>query len=233
MSGYITLRRSLFDHVLWTAEPFTKGQAWVDILFVAAHKPGAITIRGNIVEYGRGQLVASEQYFAVRWKWSRGKVRRYFESLRKRQMIVQQKTRLCTLTTVINYECYQLSSTTDSTTDGPQTDTNNNYENETTKTTKGGSGKFKKPTLDQLTAFFIDQGSIALEAEKFFDHFESNGWKVSGRAPMKNWKSAARNWIRRSGIVTSPEDYLSPKKEAEIKNDVRDHLERLKRNETS
>jgi len=31
----------------------------------------------------------------------------------------------------------------------------------------------------------------------FFNHFESNGWKVGGKAAMKNWKAAAKNWIAR------------------------------------
>ena len=38
----------------------------------------------------------------------------------------------------------------------------------------------------------IDQGKI--EAEKFFNYYESNGWKV-GKNSMKNWKAAANNWI--------------------------------------
>lgn len=29
-----------------------------------------------------------------------------------------------------------------------------------------------------------------------WDHYVSNGWKISGRAPMKCWKSALRNWKR-------------------------------------
>lgn len=32
------------------------------------------------------------------------------------------------------------------------------------------------------------------EAQKFFNYYESNGWKV-GKNPMKNWKAAANNWI--------------------------------------
>ena len=41
----------------------------------------------------------------------------------------------------------------------------------------------------------IEQGKI--EAEKFFNYYESNGWKV-GKNPMKNWKAAANNWITNS-----------------------------------
>jgi Helix-turn-helix domain len=37
-------------------------------------------------------------------------------------------------------------------------------------------------------------GLPLIEAEKFWNHFESNGWKVSGKTPMKNWHCALRNW---------------------------------------
>lgn len=40
-------------------------------------------------------------------------------------------------------------------------------------------------------------GKSESEAKVFVDHFVGNGWKVSGKAPMKDWKSAARNWARR------------------------------------
>jgi uncharacterized protein YdaU (DUF1376 family) len=41
----------------------------------------------------------------------------------------------------------------------------------------------------------INQGKT--EAQKFFNYYESNGWKV-GKNPMKNWKAAANNWITNS-----------------------------------
>lgn len=35
---------------------------------------------------------------------------------------------------------------------------------------------------------------IVAEAKKFWNYYESNGWKV-GRNPMKKWDAAARNWM--------------------------------------
>lgn len=35
------------------------------------------------------------------------------------------------------------------------------------------------------------------QAQKFHDYYQSNGWRV-GRNPMKDWKAALRNWIKRS-----------------------------------
>lgn len=52
---------------------------------------------------------------------------------------------------------------------------------------------------EDATRYFLNLGFSRIEAETFFDHFESNGWKVGGKAPMKNWQAAARNWCRRSG----------------------------------
>ncbi len=45
---------------------------------------------------------------------------------------------------------------------------------------------------------FVEAGSTEKEANKFYDYYESNGWKQGKGKPIINWKAAARNWIRRS-----------------------------------
>ena len=57
--------------------------------------------------------------------------------------------------------------------------------------------KFVPPSVDECTAYFREKGCPLVEGEKFFDYFNSNGRKVSGKAAMKNWQSAANNWMRR------------------------------------
>lgn len=56
--------------------------------------------------------------------------------------------------------------------------------------------KFKKPELFEIQNYFEEQGNLN-EAEKYFNYYESNGWKV-GKNSMKDWKAAARNWIKNS-----------------------------------
>ncbi len=56
--------------------------------------------------------------------------------------------------------------------------------------------QFQKPSVQQLEAFAREHG-LRFDAAAFFDHFEANGWKVGGKAPMKDWKAAVRNWVRR------------------------------------
>ncbi len=76
--GYIKLHRRLQENKLWLLDPFTRGQAWVDMLLLANYKEGWIRKRGILVTVNRGQLGWSEVALAKRWKWSRGKVRRFF-----------------------------------------------------------------------------------------------------------------------------------------------------------
>ena len=64
--------------------------------------------------------------------------------------------------------------------------------------------RFKKPTIKDVCDQFRElQGHIDGTLD-FFNHYESNGWKV-GRVPMKDWKAAARNWISRAKEKDSPE----------------------------
>lgn len=60
---------------------------------------------------------------------------------------------------------------------------------------------FVKPTLEQVKAYFSEKG-FKSDPEHFYDHFESNGWKVGGRGAMKDWKAAVRNWERNDGKYT-------------------------------
>jgi hypothetical protein len=55
--------------------------------------------------------------------------------------------------------------------------------------------RFKAPTVEEAKSYFSEKGYGGLEAERFIDHFTANGWKV-GKSSMKDWKAAARNWMR-------------------------------------
>ncbi len=57
------------------------------------------------------------------------------------------------------------------------------------------SKRFVKPKLEELKVYFASKDQDELEAERFMNHFDSNGWRVGGKSPMKDWKAAARNWI--------------------------------------
>lgn len=56
--------------------------------------------------------------------------------------------------------------------------------------------RFAPPTLKEIQDYFAEKRYPSLEAEVFFDFYESKGWMV-GKNKMKKWKSAAANWMRK------------------------------------
>ena len=51
---------------------------------------------------------------------------------------------------------------------------------------------FVKPTVEEIAAFCKEK-KININVNKFFLHYESNGWHV-GKSPMKSWKAAVQKW---------------------------------------
>jgi hypothetical protein len=67
------------------------------------------------------------------------------------------------------------------------------------------------PPLEFVKIYFDEKSFPAIEAEKFFNYFESNGWLVGGRAKMKDWKAAARNWMLNCQRFIAPNGLPKPK----------------------
>lgn len=55
-----------------------------------------------------------------------------------------------------------------------------------------------RPTLAQWSDYAKSIGWVGKDVQGAFDHYEANGWKVGGRAAVKNWQAAARNCFRRN-----------------------------------
>lgn len=56
--------------------------------------------------------------------------------------------------------------------------------------------RFQKPTVDELTAEALKIGLPVTEVDKFFNYYESIGWKI-GRNQMKSWPHTLKNWLAR------------------------------------
>jgi hypothetical protein len=174
--GWVRLHRKLTDNELWFLEPFTKGQAWVDLILNANHSTGKFSIRGNIILVNRGQIAWSELTMAKRWTWSRNKVRRFLKLLETEQQIAQQKNSLTTVITIKNYDQYQRNETTDDTAERQQKDsrryTNNNDNNE--KNDKNIKILAKPIDLKEKKEKLIEKLSIGISTNhqaQAFDYF--------------------------------------------------------------
>lgn len=54
--------------------------------------------------------------------------------------------------------------------------------------------RFEKPSISDIKQYCMERNNN-VNAEHFFDYYESNGWKV-GKNSMKDWKAAVRTWER-------------------------------------
>ena len=59
---------------------------------------------------------------------------------------------------------------------------------------KDNNKRFVKPTIEEIEDYINEKG-YQVDAHKFYDYYESNGWRV-GRNPMRDYKAAIRNWSR-------------------------------------
>ena len=73
-------------------------------------------------------------------------------------------------------------------------DVNVNGDEESKKGAKTNS-RFTPPTREEAAAYVKEQGLTRVDLDKFFDYYQSNGWKV-GKNPMRDWKAVLRNWNR-------------------------------------
>lgn len=109
-SGFLKIYRSFFDHFLWSKDrEFSKAEAWIDLLRTARYDEGTNDkmVNGNVVEWNRGELLASVRFLKNRWNWnSTGKVTRFLELLEKQNMIERKTEQGVTVVSICNYSTY-------------------------------------------------------------------------------------------------------------------------------
>lgn len=106
-SGFIKLFRQITKHWLWFADPFDRAHAWIDLLLMANWETGMNCINGITFEQQRGEIVVSIGYLAKRWRWSKGKVKRFLDALAGDGMIHTDGRAYGTSITIENYTFFQ------------------------------------------------------------------------------------------------------------------------------
>ena len=70
--------------------------------------------------------------------------------------------------------------------------------------------RFAKPTIEELVDYCNERNND-VDAEKFYDYYSSNGWKV-GKNAMKDWKASVRTWEKnttQTQKVSQPKQVLT------------------------
>ena len=167
-NGYIKVSRNCIDDPLYFSEPFTKWQAWCDLVMLAYISDSELYIRGIKIKTQRGCVYVGTRELADRWKWSRGKVIRFMEFLEQDEKIVPQTIpqikNVISCISICNFDSYQCCSTSDDTT------------NSTTKEKKKKEAKKKKNKEEEYNPPFIppkgyEEYDFSFVDEKFRDTF--------------------------------------------------------------
>jgi len=75
---------------------------------------------------------------------------------------------------------------------GVQSTLNNKDKDKDIVKVKAKVKRFVKPTIQEV-ADYCNERNNGVDAEKFYDYYSSNGWKV-GKNAMKDWKASVRTW---------------------------------------
>lgn len=202
--GYFAVDRQLFNHWLWEQKPFSEGQAWIDLIGLANFEDSKTPYKGKIITCKRGTVYRSISYLAERWGWSRDRARRFLKLLEEDEMIQLNATTNNTTITLVNYDFFQGSATTDKSTNrqrvSQRIDSEQYKERRRIKKNEEGEeeGGYSPhpqdspPSLSEIRAECEANGYTAVNQEKFFSYYAARNWRLGGE-PI-NWKAMLKHW---------------------------------------
>ena len=199
--GYILLHRQIRNNKIWEEKPFSKGQAWIDLMMLASHNGKTIWKRGIEIELKRGQVGVSIKGLADVWGWSRSKVTRFLKYLENEHQIEHQIDNITTIITINNYNKYQDANTKTNTKRTP-----NEHQTNTTKECIKNEEIINKekipPDFADVVEYYREKGFSETHANNFYSYYDSIGW-TTGKAnkPLKKWRAAASGNISRFELI--------------------------------
>lgn len=191
---------------------------WDFFIMWARYDDGKICKGENFIDIKRGQIYKSQNTLAKLCKTTKGKIQTFLKLLEQDNMITVENDTKCSRITICNYDIYQKPSTNNqsiinqsSTNEQPiinqlSTEINNLKElvsnliienNKTTTNSRSKKIKVKSvrenpPTLEEVEAYFAEQGFIR-SAKDYLNWFTNANWIDRNGKEIKNWKNHAKN----------------------------------------
>jgi hypothetical protein len=208
--GWISLHRKIQGNFIWNdGRVFSKAEAWIDILMEVQHdeKQFKTIIKSTVITCDRGQSIKSIQTWADRWTWSKSAVQRFLKLLTREEMITLENLKKTTRLTVCNYSTYQNKRIASESqvnrkriADESQVGTDNNDNN------ANNENNDNNYTIEQVRNEFFKQGLTDSDAEKFFNHYESQGWVKGNGLPILKLAAQVTNWKNNPKQYETKED---------------------------
>lgn len=107
--GYLALWRKFQDHPFWKERrEFSKAEAWIDLLWEVQHdeNPQRVILGMKTLICNYGESLKSLDTWALRWLWSKSRVKRFFDLLVELNQIQIKNETITTRITILNYSQY-------------------------------------------------------------------------------------------------------------------------------
>jgi DNA-binding transcriptional regulator YhcF (GntR family) len=214
-NSWIKLHRKILENWVFKQRPeYLK--IWVYILIAANWKPSKALVNGQFVTIERGEMLTSYRSLAEGAGTTVQIVKTFLKYAENDGMISVKSNTAATRLKILNYEDLQGRENNDQHTPNTRLTHDQHTPNTIIRSKEYKEGKkerieeedkdsvsmrsraFTRPSCQEILDYFIELGSTQEEANKFFDHYTANGWKV-GKNAMKDWKATARNWNRNKG----------------------------------
>ena len=202
MEGWIKLHRKILDHYLFNEDRvFSKYEAWEYIILSANHSDSKFLLGNELIQLKAGQLVTSQSKLMEKFKWSKSKLKNFFELLSKDGMLkVETDTKKTTLT-VVKYKDYQhLETAKRPTKDREESakslrkDTNKNVKND-----NNVKNEKEIPTMAEFFAYAQEHKQVDYNALKLkYESWKVNDWCIERKGkkkPILNWKTTLLNTL--------------------------------------
>lgn len=216
MDGWITLNRSLLDHYIWHGEPFTRGQAWVDLLLLANHAPTRTMIDGQIIDLDPGSYVTSIRRLADRWERSTKWTLNFLSLLEHDNMIetkvVGNGNAKRTVLFIVKYGIYQASFLSEET----QRNTQRKRKGNAKETQNGGKGVIDNP----INNIYIQQ----CNNETIPPIIPPNGGKKKQDELENEFNELWKLYPKKRGRANALKDYCKARKDGTTKEEIENGL---------
>lgn len=115
--------------------------------------------------------------------------------------------------------------------------TNNNI-NTKKEIYKERKNRFIKPTLEEVKEYCKERKNN-IDAERFIDHYEANGWVQGKNKPIKDWKACVRTWEKNQNNYKQQKEEIIPewfdknlnedknKKEVDLNDEQRELINKI------
>lgn len=202
-NSWIKLNRSITSHWLWEDDVYSRGQAFIDLLIMAAYADHKSNSQGRLMTIKRGSMITSIRHLSDRWGWSKDKVSRFLACLEEDEIIKKESDTKRTVLTIVNYDKYQGIADTERTQNGRKTDTKRTQNGQTKERKERKEGKrniFYPPSADDVKKY-CDENGFHINQNLFVDFYTSRNW-YSGKTKITDWKAVVRMWEQNKEVVS-------------------------------